>query len=137
MLKKTWVPTESFIRFFARLTIGLAVIHLALETFYTFRFGQSFVGYLPDYVSVALMIFGGRLALQNINATGVLCGAWGFALCLHYRGWAWRFEAGYHGLPLQEGQAMVEALLGASMLISLLCFLVALVLCVSAGSTSQ
>jgi len=137
MLKKMWVPTESFIRFFARLTIGLAVIHFALETFYTFRFGQSFVGYLPDYVSIALMIFGGRLALQNINARGVLCGAWGFALCLHYRSWAWRFEAGYHGLVLQEGQAMVEALLGVSMLISLLCFLVALALCISVESSSQ
>lgn len=84
-LKQTWVPTESFIRFFARLTIVLAVVHFTLETFYTFRFGQLFVSYLPDYVAIALIIFGGRLALQNINATDTLCGAWGFTLCLHYR----------------------------------------------------
>ncbi len=53
--------------------------------------GQSFLGYLPD--CIADVVIGRRLYfLKHQNATGMICGAWGFTFCLHYRTWAWRFE---------------------------------------------
>lgn len=74
------------------LTIVIAVVHLTLETAFTLKFGQTFTGYLPDLIAVTLLLVGGYLTIKNPNAVGILCGAWGFACCLHYRSWAWRFN---------------------------------------------
>ena len=70
----------------------IAILHFTLETLYTFRFGQTVAGYLPDLIAVSLLIVGATLTLKDFNAIGILCGAWGFAFCLHYRSWAWRFD---------------------------------------------
>ena len=83
---------KTFIDRFALWSIGMACLHFSLETLVTLRFDQSFVGLLPDYVAVALLIWAGLQVLKNNAALGLLCGAWGFTLCLHYRAWAWRFE---------------------------------------------
>jgi hypothetical protein len=56
----------------------IAVVHLTLETLFTIKFGQTFTGYLPDLIAVALLLIGGYLTIKNPNAVGVLCGAWGF-----------------------------------------------------------
>ena len=83
---------EKFIGRFALWSIGIACLHFALETLYSVRFGQSFTGLLPDYIAVALIIWGALQVRKNSDALGLLCGAWGFTFCLHYRSWAWRFE---------------------------------------------
>ena len=70
----------------------IAILHFTLETFYTLRFGQTVAGYLPDLIAVSLLVVGATLTLKDFNAIGILCGAWGFAFCLHYRSWAWRFD---------------------------------------------
>ena len=84
--------SKNFLTNFCRFTIMIAILHFTLETLYTFRFGQTVPGYLPDLVAVSLLVVGATLTLKDFNAIGILCGAWGFAFCLHYRSWAWRFD---------------------------------------------
>ena len=83
---------KKFIGRFAIWSISIACLHFVLETLFTLRFGQAFVGLVPDYIAVALLIWGGLQVRRNNAALGLLCGAWGFTFCLHYRAWAWRFE---------------------------------------------
>ena len=54
------------------LTIVLAVVHLMLETLFTLKFGQTFAGYVPDLIAVALLLIGGYLTIKNSNAVGIL-----------------------------------------------------------------
>ena len=81
-----------FLNTFSLLTILLGLAHFTLETLFTLRFGQTLAGYLPDLIAAALLITGGYQAMKDRKAVGILCGAWGFTCCLHYRSWAWRFD---------------------------------------------
>jgi hypothetical protein len=113
---------------FSKLTIFLACVHFILETLHTIVFGQSFLGLLPDYIAVGLMIGGGFAAMRNYDARGILCGAWGFAFCLHYRSWAWRYEAVLHGTATSVNEITMYVL-GVTLFISALSFLISLILC--------
>ena len=105
---------------FAYASIGLAIVHFVLETAYTIIVGQSFLGYLPDCIADTLLLVGAYMLLKNPRATGILCGAWGFTFCLHYRTWAWRFEEHMTGaLKVQTG---IMYVLASTMIISLFCF---------------
>ena len=106
----------------------MTAIHFILESLYTIQFGQSFLGLLPDLIADALLVIGGILVLKNPKAIGVLCGAWGFTFCLHYRSWAWRFES------VQDGSAtsvdeITMIVLASTMFISILCFILTLLMC--------
>jgi len=59
---------------------------------YTYLFGQTWAGLLPDNITIALLYITGLVVLKNIKAVGLLCGARGFAFCLHYRPRARRFD---------------------------------------------
>lgn len=122
------IRQPQFVVTFSKLTIFFACVHFILETLHAIVFGQSFLGLLPDYIAVGLMISGGFAAMRNDDAIGILCGAWGFAFCLHYRSWAWRYEAFLDGMatPVNEGTMYV---LGATLFISALSFLITLILC--------
>ena len=109
-------------------TIVLAVFHLAAETFYTLRYGQTVLGYLPDVVAVGLLLAGSVAALRDWEARGVLCGAWGFACCLHYRAWAWRVEASL-GEAINPADDFLVTLLGTTLIISVGFFIAMLRLC--------
>lgn len=113
---------------FSKLTIFLACVHFILETLHTIVFGQSFLGLLPDYIAVGLMIGGGFAAMRNYDARGILCGAWGFAFCLHYRSWAWLYEAVLHGTATSVNEITMYVL-GVTLFISALSFLISLILC--------
>ena len=63
----------------------------------------------------------GVLLIRNLRAVGLVCGAWGFTLCLHCRTWAWRFEDYLIG-TINETQLGVMCLLAAKLLISTVCF---------------
>ena len=110
------------------LTIVIAVVHLTLETAVTLKFGQTFTGYLPDLIAVALLLVGGYLTIKNPNAVGVLCGAWGFACCLHYRAWAWRFHDVIEGTSTELVETTMIAL-AVTMPISIIAFGVTLIAC--------
>ena len=115
------VSSERFKRNFAFLSCALAALHFVLETAYTIFVGQSFLGYLPDCIADVLLLAGAYMLLRNPQATGIICGAWGFTFCLHYRTWAWRFEDHMVG-ALNDVQTGVMYVLASTMIISLLCF---------------
>ena len=118
----------SFVTTFSLATIFIGLVYFTLETLFTLRFGQTVAGYLPDLVAVALLITGGYLTIKDRNAVGILSGAWGFACCLHYRSWAWRFDEMMAG----TSTALVDTtlfVLAATMPISLAAFGFALYLC--------
>jgi hypothetical protein len=106
----------------------IAVVHLTLETLFTIKFGQTFTGYLPDLIAVALLLIGGYLTIKNPNAVGVLCGAWGFSCCLHYRAWAWRFNEVIEGTSTELVEATM-IVLAVTMPISFIAFGVTLIAC--------
>ena len=83
---------KSFVTRIARLSILLAIVHLLGETYFTFQVGQSIVQVLADLIAVLFVIYGGVISLKNPTKNGILCGAWGFASCLNYRAFAWRFD---------------------------------------------
>ena len=118
---------------FSKLTIFLACVHFILETLHAIAFGQSLLGLLPDYIAVGLMISGGFAAMRNYDARGILCGAWGFAFCLHYRSWAWRYEAVLHGTATSVNEVTMYVL-ASTMLVSIVCFVVSLLLCLPGKS---
>ena len=120
--------SPDFIKKFVIFTFCMATVHFILESLYTIRFGQSFLGLLPDLIADALLFTGGVLVLRNSNAIGILCGAWGFTFCLHYRTLAWRFES------VQDGSAtdldeITMLTLGSTMIISVISFVLTLLMC--------
>ena len=119
---------KSFLYKFSVFTIFIALVHFTLETLFTLKFGQTFAGYLPDLVAVALLIAGGYLTIRDSNTVGVLCGAWGFALCLHYRSWAWRFDDVIDGTATEIVEITMYVW-GVTMPISIISFIITLVLC--------
>ena len=119
--------STKFKRRFAIASLSLAFVHFSLEMMYTAAFGQSFFGLLPDVVADALLVFGSYLLLKDDRLTGVICGAWGFTLCLHYRAWAWRYEASATG-TIDEIESGVMFVLASSMIISIVFFLITIVL---------
>ena len=133
---RPFMNNKKFIGRFALWSIGIACLHFALETLFTLRFGQAFVGLLPDYMAVALLIWGGLQVRKNNAALGLLCGAWGFTFCLHYRAWAWRFEEVMTGsaTPLVETTMYV---LTYTAPISIISFIITLRLCMPTAQTSD
>lgn len=122
------INSRRFINIFSISTIIIALIHFVLETIYTYKFGQTWAGLLPDYIAISLMCISGLIVLKNIKAVGLLCGAWGFAFCLHYRSWAWRFDDFLDGTsnPLVENTMNV---LLYTMPISITAFIISLIIC--------
>ena len=125
---------KSFLYRFSIFTIFIALIHFSLETLYTLRFGQTIVGYLPDLIAVALLITGGYLTIKDSSAIGILCGAWGFAFCLHYRSWAWRFDDVINGTATELVQITMHVL-AFTMPISIVTFINTLILCLPKNRT--
>ena len=119
---------ERKLRRIAFCTIVLALFHLGAETFYTLRYGQTALGYLPDIVAVGLLLGGSVAALRDWEARGVLCGAWGFTCCLHYRAWAWRVEASL-GEAVKPVDDFLATVLGTTLIISIGFFIAMLRLC--------
>jgi len=92
MLGKKMFTRRLFQKRFALMTLFLAFLHLVMELGYTFKVVQHFLGLLPDLLADGLLIWGSLSLIRNTRAAGIICGAWGFTLCLHYRSWEWRFE---------------------------------------------
>lgn len=125
MVFREMVFTVRFKRNFAFVSCALSALHFVLETAYTIFVGQSFLGYLPDCIADVLLLAGAYMLLKHPHATGMICGAWGFTFCLHYRTWAWRFEDYMVG-TLNQVQTGIMYVLAATMIISLLCFAISL-----------
>ena len=119
---------KAFLYKFSIFTIFIALVHFTLETLFTIKFGQTIAGYFPDLIAVALLIAAGHLTIKNSNAIGILCGAWGFAFCLHYRSWAWRFDDVIDGTATELVETTMYVL-AFTMPISIISFIITLILC--------
>ena len=118
----------SLLHKFSVMSIVIAVVYFTLETLFTVKFGQSLAGYLPDLMAAALLLVGGTLTIKNPNAVGILCGAWGFSCCLHYRSWAWRFNDVMEGTSTELVETTMTVLM-VTMPISFIAFGVTLIAC--------
>ena len=118
----------SLLHKFSVMSIVIAVVYFTLETLFTVKFGQSLTGYLPDLMAAALLLVGGTLTIKNPNAVGILCGAWGFSCCLHYRSWAWRFNDVMEGASTELVETTITVLM-VTMPISFIAFGVTLIAC--------
>lgn len=118
----------SLLHKFSVMSIVIAVVYFTLETLFTVKFGQSLMGYLPDLMAAALLLVGGTLTIKNPNAVGILCGAWGFSCCLHYRSWAWRFNDVMEGTSTELVETTMTVLM-VTMPISFIAFGVTLIAC--------
>ena len=78
---------------FAIFSIIIALIHFIFETLYTLKYGQTWIGLLPDYLVITLLCVGGFFTVKNTKLVGILCGAWGYTFCIMYRAFIWRMEA--------------------------------------------
>ena len=119
---------KAFLYKFSIFTIFIALVHFTLETLFKIKFGQTIAGYLPDLIAVALLITAGYLTIWVSSAISFLCGAWGFAFCLHYRSWAWRFDDVIDGTATELIETTMYVL-AFTMPISLISFIVTLILC--------
>ena len=125
---------KTFIGRFALWSIGIACLHFHLRPCLR-CFGQSFVGLLPDYIAVALLIWAGLQVRKNNAAVGLLCGAWGFTFCLHYRAWAWRFEEVMTGSATSVVETTMYVLMYTAP-ISIVSFGITLTLCMPNSQAS-
>ena len=97
---------------FALITLALTVPYFIGETYHYVAYvgiGNNFLGYFCDLITIALMLMGSIASLKNKNgsAAGWLAGAWGFAACLGYRAFMWRYEAFKAGQPTDLEPAYV------------------------------
>ena len=122
------IDNQVFIRRFVIFTFSVTAIHFILENLYTIQFGQSFLGLLPDLIADVLLVTGGVLVLKSSKAIGILCGAWGFTFCLHYRSWAWRFESVHDGSATSVDE-ITMIVLASTMFVSICCFILTLLMC--------
>ena len=66
------IKNKRFINTFAIFTIIIALVHFVLETLYTFKFGQTWLGLLPDYIAVTLMCAGGFVVLKYQSSWDIM-----------------------------------------------------------------
>ena len=86
------MKNKKFIKNFGLFSVLVGLLYFVVETWYHFKFGQSLIQLIGDYISIGLLIFAGIIVMKNQNGVGLLCGAWGFTFCINYRAFAWRME---------------------------------------------
>lgn len=93
--------------------------------------GQFLPMLIVDYIAIALLLLG-VLGISKLNwGPGLLCGAWGFELCLNYRTLFIRVESIYAGTA-DEVVVKTAYLLGTLMAVSVFGFIVSVYLCIQA-----
>lgn len=94
-------------------------VHLVLETWYHFTWGQPLQALLVDYISVALMVFGAitSLLIRPKSAAGLLAAAWTYNLGFGWRSTFGRLEEMQRGVQPANGEASFVLPIVASSLV--------------------
>ena len=119
---------EKNIKYFSLFSIVIGIIHFSLETWFHFKFGQSIIQLMCDYIGISLLLFGGITTLKDINGKGLLCGAWGFIFCLNYRAFAWRMDEFINGSSTELIDKTL-IVLSVALFFSLISFIYSLIIC--------
>ncbi len=105
------------------------MLHFFGETYAHFLWGQFLPMLIVDYIAIGLLLLG-VYGLSKLNwGPGLLCGAWGFELCLNYRTFFVRVESMYAGTA-DEVTIKIAYLLGSLMVISITGFIFSVYLCI-------
>lgn len=110
-------------------TLISATLHFSLETYHFVQYGSFLPMLIVDYIAISLFVFASYVALSNRygSAAGLLCGAWGFAFCLNYRAFFWRYQELVNGTAQSaEPMEVVASILGVTLIISGSVFLLTL-----------
>ncbi|MEL1265325.1 hypothetical protein [Pseudoxanthomonas putridarboris] len=101
-----------------------AGVHFLLETLYHIQFGQFLPLLLVDYVTVGLLVYSGTVSLRvrPSSASGLLCGAWGFAACLAYVAFFAHLQVYLQG----EAPLFVIVIIGVALAAASMAFLLSL-----------
>ncbi len=99
-------------RRFAILSIFAALVHFIGETWWHLEFGQFLPMLIVDYIAVSLLLLGGFVLLRTGRSPGLLCGGWGFSLCLVYRALFSRVEIILSGGGSQQMEITAWVLAG-------------------------
>ena len=115
------------------MTLAMSIPYFIGETFhYVVYVGpwNYFLGYFCDLIAIALMLLASISSLKrrDISSSGWFAGAWGFAFCLAYRSFMWRYEALKSGNPTDTEPASVLWIIGIMMAISMVAFIFSLYL---------
>lgn len=107
---REWTETP-----FAIFTLVLTIPYLIGETYHYFvyvGFGQDVLNYLVDLIAISLFLMASLSSLRDRtrSASGWLAAAWGFAACLNYRSFSWRYEAHQLGETVEEPASLLMAL---------------------------
>jgi hypothetical protein len=116
---------------FAIFTLSTALIHFTGETYYHVTLGQPLPSYIVDLISIGLMLIGAATSLWNRtgSAAGWLAAAWGFAFCLNYRSFFWRWQELQAEGAISNGEPdAVIKILGVTLTLAAVSFLVAMFL---------
>lgn len=116
---------------FAVFTLTTALVHFAGETYYHVTLGQPLPSYIVDLISIGLMLIGATASLRYRagSAAGWLAAAWGFALCLNYRSFFWRWQDLQAEGAIGNGEPdAVIKILGVTLTIAALSFAISMVI---------
>ena len=111
-------------KFLSLLAILYGLIYFFYESWYHLNFGQSVLNLSIDYLAIILLLVAGTVNLKASNGEGLLCGAWGFTVCLMMRAYAWRQDAA--GIGIEESKVM--SLLIFAIAVSTVAFAASLIL---------
>jgi len=115
---------------FAIFTLITAFTHFAGETYYHVTLGQPLPAYIVDLIAIGLMLLGGVYSLKDRtgSASGWLAAAWGFALCLNYRSFFWRWQDLQTTGTVEGEPDVVIQVLGVTLAIAAISFVVSMYL---------
>ena len=113
---------------FAIFSIIITLIHFIFETLYTLKYGQTWIDLLPDYLVITLLCVGGFFTVKNTKLVGILCGAWGFTLYLHYITWSWRYHEFLNGTSTDIVENTMDVLL-YTIPVSIIAFVISIIIC--------
>ena len=111
-------------------SLAVAALHFVWETYFHFRWGQFLPMLIVDYIAIALLVSGALGLLRFHWGPGLLCGAWGFELCLNYRTFFIRVSQIVDG-SADIAMTNIAYALGSLLGISAVVFLLSAYLCVA------
>ena len=112
-------------RAIAIFTLVLTLPYFVLETWHFVLYGSSIPMVVVDYILMSLFVMASYVSLSNKweSGAGLLCGAWGFALCLNWRSFFWRWEElKAQQLNVSEPIEQVASVLGVTLILSAVMF---------------
>ena len=108
---------------FAIFTLCLIPPYFLGETYYTYAFigfDTYILDYIVDLIVMALLLLASVASLKHkqSSAAGWLAAAWGFAACLNYRAFTWRYYEFQDSGTIGREPSAILYLIGGAMILT-------------------